>query len=424
MSTFSRRHVIRNLGALLSLPLLTRAGLGADLAEIQHASPEDAARDEDFWRQVRLAFPVSATLVNLNNGGVSPHPQVVADAWHRYQVLSNEAPTYYMWRILDQGREPLRAQLATFAGVSPEEIALQRNATEALETVIMGLSLRTGDEVVHTRYDYPNMCHAWRQRAMREGIVLRELSFELPAEDTDLIVKTFTDAFTDRTRVVHITQVINWTGQILPVAEIARAARARGIQVLVDGAHAFAHLDFKIPELDCDYFGTSLHKWLCAPIGTGMLYVRRERIADLYPLLAAAAPHSADIRKFEVLGTRSFAAEQAIGQALQFHQMIGTARMEARLRYLKDYWMAQVQDIPRIRLYTSRLPHAACGLGTFGIEGKTPQEIESFLLSTYKVHTSPVTWEDLRGVRVSPHVYTLLPELDQLVAGIRACAAT
>lgn len=389
------------------------------LDERRMLAPDILSTDETFWSLVRQAFPVSPNIINLNNGGVSPHPTVVQDALERYERMSNEAPSYYMWRILDQGREPLRAQLAGLAGCSPEEIAFNRNASEALETVIFGLRLKRGDEVVLTKQDYPNMINAWKQREHRDGIVLKWLDFELPIEDNDFIVKAFADAFTANTRVVHITHVINWTGQILPAQAIAQAAHKRGIEVLVDGAHSFAHFPYTIPELECDYFGTSLHKWLCAPIGAGMLYVKKDKIKQLYPLMGSPDPESADIRKFENLGTRSFPIEQAVGQAYHFHQMLGSERKGARLHYLKNYWMEQVKSLPGVKLHTSLDPRFGCAIGVFSVEGKKPEEVEAHLFNSHKIHTVAINWENIHVVRVTPHVYTMTYELDKLVQGIK-----
>jgi selenocysteine lyase/cysteine desulfurase len=327
-----------------------------------------------------------------------------------------------MWRTLDMGREPLRRKLADLAGCSPEEIAVQRNSSESLETIIFGLPLQRGDEVVLTKQDYPNMINAWKQREARDGIVLRWLDFEFPIEDADKITQMFVGAFTERTRVVHITHMINWNGQVLPARDIAMQARARGIEVLVDGAHTFAHLDFLIPDLECDYFGTSLHKWLCAPFGSGLLYVREEKIPALYPLLAAPDYASGDIRKFEHLGTRSFAIEQAIGQAVDFHNMIGTERKRARLHYLKEYWTTRVSSIPGVSIGTSLHPEWSCALALLKVEGKEPNDVSEFLFREYKIHTVAINWQNIHGVRVTPHVYTLTSDLDVLIDAVRDLA--
>jgi selenocysteine lyase/cysteine desulfurase len=329
-----------------------------------------------------------------------------------------------MWQILDRGREGLRLKLAEMAGCSADELAINRNASEALETVIFGLRLKAGDEVVLTKQDYPNMINAWKQRAHREGIVLKWLDFDFPIENKQTIVDRFSSAFSPKTKVVHITHVINWMGQVLPVKEIAAEAHQRGIEVLVDGAHSFAHLDFKIPDLDCDYFGTSLHKWLCAPFGSGLLYVKKEKIKHLYPLLAGDSPESEDIRKYEDLGTRSFAIEQAIGHALNFHQMIGAERKQKRLQFLKNYWAEKAAQIPGVSIGTSLDPAFACAIGLLKVEGKTPNDISAFLFEKYKIHSVAINWENIHGVRVTPNVYTRLQDLDLLLRGIEELAKT
>ena len=383
-----------------------------------HKSPLELATDEDYWWHIQQAYTVSPQIINLNNGGVSPSPLVVQNAVERYNKLANEAPTYFMWRIMDQGREPLRESLAKFAGVSTDEIAINRNATESLDTVIMGLPLQRGDEIVMTRYDYPNMLHAWRQRELREGLKINYVELEMPVEDSDLAVRKFVEQMNPRVKVVHITHIMNWNGQILPVRRIAQEAHKRGIEVLVDGAHSFAHLDYKISDLDCDYFGTSLHKWLSAPIGSGMLWIKKEKISKIFPLIPNDKPNSDNIRKFENLGTRSFAIEQAIGQALNFQLAIGNARKEARLRFLKDYWAKEAVKLPKVKMNTSLQAEFSGALAHFGVEGLEASKMEGELFAKFKIHTSPTKWEKLNGLRITPHVYTTLRDLDRLLEGV------
>ncbi len=397
--------------------------LGRGLIKLNDLSPAEAVINETTWEQIRLAYTVSPSIINLNNGGVSPQPKVVQDAVDRYYHYSNEMPSYSMWRTLDQGREPVREKLAHLAGCSSEEIAVNRNSTEALDTVIFGLDLNAGDEVVLTKQDYPNMINAWKQREIRDKIKLVWLNLEMPSEDPEYLLKQFTNAFTSKTKVVHVTQMINWNGQILPAAEICKAARSRGIKSIVDGAHTFAHFQFKITDLNCDYFGSSLHKWLCAPFGTGMLWVAKDNIKELWPLFPHHEPQSDNIRKFENLGTRSFAPEQAIGQAIDFHHAIGSERKEARLRYLKNYWCEKVADIPKVKINTSLKDEFSCALANFSIEGMEPGQISSALYRDYKIHTTAIKWENINGVRVTPHVYTLKYDLDKLVRAIGEIAA-
>ncbi len=289
----------------------------------------------------------------------------------RYYDISNEAPSYFMWRVVDQGREPLRKNLAQLAGCDAEEIALHRNASEALETIIFGIDLKAGDEVVLAKQDYPNMIGAWKQREKREGIKLVWINLELPSEDENYLVKQYTDAFTAKTKVVQVTHMINWIGQKMPVKKIADAAKKKNIEVLVDGAHTFAQFEFKIPELNCDYFGTSLHKWLGAPIGTGLLYVRKEKIKNIWPMFGAGDKEEDNIRKFEHLGTRPFYIEQATDKAIDFYDMIGAKRKEERLLYLKNYWMEKVKNIPKVKLHTSFKKEFGCAIGMVSVEGKT-----------------------------------------------------
>jgi selenocysteine lyase/cysteine desulfurase len=390
--------------------------------KIVGASPEQAATDEDYWSVIQQSYTVNSNLIILNNGGVSPSPRIVQEALERYNRLSNEGPSYYMWRILDQGREPLRQKLALLAGCSPEEIAVNRNATEALNTVIYGLDLKAGDEVIGTKQDYPNMIQAWRQRALREGIVYTQLNFQFPIENDEEIVSAFENAITPKTKILHLTHIINWIGQILPVKKIARMAKRHGIEVVVDGAHSFGLLDYKIPDLECDYFGTSLHKFLSAPIGSGMLWIHKDKIEKIWPLTCNDKPRSSDIRKFETLGTRSFPIEQGIGEAVNFQNAIGSKRKEERIRYLKNYWAGKVKDIPKVKIHTSFKPEYACGICGVSIDGMTPGELDGALFTSYKIHTVGIVWENISCVRVTPHVYTKLQDLDKLVLAIEEIA--
>jgi len=432
MPATNRRRFFQKAGTLsataffasLAEPAWSR-NLEKVLREFEGISPDDIATEEDFWYYIQQSFTGSPGLINLNNGGVSPAPIPVQEAVKRYYDYSNEAPSYYMWRILDQGREPLRKNLAKLAGCEAEEIAINRNSSEGLETVIFGLQLKAGDEVVAAKQDYPNMVNAYNQRQKRDGIKMVWVNLELPSEDENYLAEQYIKAFTPKTKLVHITHIINWNGQILPVRKIADEAHKRGIEVVVDGAHSFAHFSFRIPDLGCDYFASSLHKWLYAPIGSGMMYVKKEKIKNIYPLFATSDdPLKNDIRKFENLGTRPFFIEQAIGKALEFHEMIGSERKEKRLLYLKNYWMEKVKDIPKVKINTSLNSKWGCAIGNVGIEGKKPVDLETFLFDKYKIHTVSIEWENIHGVRITPNVYTTTGNLDLLVEGITSFAKT
>ena len=418
--TFLKRSAL--LAGAFSANSLFRQAHGADFEAasrtVRDLEPAAAAQNEDYWSVIQRAYSVNPDIINLNNGGVSPAPIVVQEAVARYNELSNEGPSYYMWQILDQGREPLREKLAALAGAKPGEIAIDRNSTEALNTIIFGLPLKAGDEVIGAKQDYPHMIEAYRQRAERDGIVYKQISFDFPIEDDDVIVKAYEAAITPQTKLIHVTHMINWVGQTMPVAKIADMAHAHNIEVLADGAHSFGLIDFKVTDLKCDYFGTSLHKFLSAPIGTGMMWIQEDKIEKVWPLTCAQSPHAADIRKFEDLGTRSFPLEQGIGEALNFHEGIGSQRKQERIFYLKNYWATRVQSMPKVKLHTSLRPEYSCAIGGVSIDGITPAQFAGALFDKYKIHTVGIVWENISCVRVTPHVYTRIADLDLLVQAI------
>ncbi len=419
---YSRR---RFLGALGIPVAAATAGVALNLEGVahalgalrersrEHATPEEAAGDEDFWFEVGQAFTVDRSLVNLNNGGVSPSPGLVQEAMKRHLDYSNTAPPYSMWKILEPQREAVRERLGREFGCDPEEVALTRNASEGLQICQFGFDLRPGDEVLTTNQDYPRMITTFLQRERREGIVLRQFSIPIPAEDPDEIVSLFERNITPKTKLILMCHMINITGQILPVRAVVEMARSKGIPVIVDGAHALAHFDFKISELDCDYYATSLHKWLFAPHGTGLLYVRKDKIRELWPLMAATEKMDEDIRKFEEIGTHPAANYLAIAEALSFHQGIGGKRKQARLVYLRDYWAKRLLEHRRVRLHTSLKPGFACGIATVEIEGVEPGALDAWLWEKHRIMATPIVHQEFRGIRVSPSVYTTLQELDR-----------
>jgi len=409
----------------LSLAPLSKLLASEKYKNNQKLSPSEAASDEDFWSWVRECYDVSGNWIYLNNAGINPQPRSVQEATIENYKFSNEGPSYTMWRVIDEGREPLRTKLAELSGCSAEEIAINRNSTEGLNTIIFGLNLKAGDEVVLSKFDYPNMMHAWQQREKRDGIKLVWIDeFDFPVEDDQKIVDTYAKAITAKTKIVHITHLINWVGQVVPARKIADMAHSKGCEVIIDGAQSFAHLDFKIPDLGCDYFATSLHKWLGAPFGCGMLYIKKDKIKNVWALLSAPEPDGDDIRKFESLGTRSFAPEMAISNAIDFHNAIGGARKEARLRYLKDYWCNKLKDNPKIKLYTSMNPQFAGTIATFGVAGWTSVEMYREMFEKKKLVVTTIEYEKVNGVRVSPNIFTTTRELDKLVEAINEIATT
>src|SRR5713101_7210364 len=355
-----RRNFLSLTGKGLGLAALASSSVGALLNNIQaatksvaHLTPEQAAMDEDFWFEIQKAFTVTRGIINLNNGGVSPSPRIVTEALVRYIWQQEDATAYTMWQILEPQSETIRTGLAEQFGCDREEIAITRNASESLEILLMGMDFKSGDEILTTTQDYPRMLTTLRQREKREGLVLKLIKIPIPTKNLDEIVAAFAKGITSRTRLILMAHQVNITGQITPVKAVCEMARAKGIETIVDGAHSFAQFDFKQKDLDCDYFGTSLHKWLYAPKGTGMLYVKRDKIEKIWPLMAAESKQAGDIRKFEEIGTHSAAPKLAIGEAMLFHNGIGGKRKEARLRYLSRYWMNLLKNLPNVRFHTS-----------------------------------------------------------------------
>ena len=397
-----------------SLPSL-RGSAGEIAKELARhpGSPAETASDETFWAEVARAFTVDRTLVNLNNGGVSPSPAFVQDAMRRHLDYSNEAPTYTMWKILEPQREGVRARMAREWGVDAEEVAFTRNASEGLQTCQFGYDLKAGDEVLTTTQDYGRMLTTFRQRERREGIVMRQIKVPVPAEDPAEVVRRFEEAITPRTRLILMCHMINLTGQILPVREVVRMARRHDVPVIVDGAHAMAHFPFKLTELECDNYSTSLHKWLFAPHGTGLLFVRRDEIPKVWPLMAAPDRMDGDIRKYEEIGTHPAANYLAIAEALTFHQGIGSERKAARLVYLRDYWANRLLENDRVSLNTSQKPGFACGIANVHVEGLDTAALSEWLWSEHRIINVSIGHEECEGLRISPSVYTTLEELDR-----------
>jgi isopenicillin-N epimerase len=417
---FARRNFLALAGKGLGLAALTSSTVASLLKQVEaatksvsHLTPEQAAMDEDYWATIQNAFTVTRGIVNLNNGGVSPSPRMVTEALVRYIWQQEDATAYTMWQILEPQCETIRTGLAEMFGCDREEIAITRNASESLEILLMGMDFKSGDEILTTTQDYPRMLTTLRQREQREGLKLKLIQIPIPPKNLSEITAAFERGLTSRTRLILMAHQINITGQITPVKAVCEMARAKGIETIVDGAHSFGQFDFKQKDLGCDYFGTSLHKWLFAPKGTGLLYVKREKIARLWPLMAAESKQAPDIRKFEEIGTHSAAPKLAIGEALLFSNGIGGKRKEARLRYLSRYWMNKLKDAPKVRFNTSFDPNQSCAIANVKIEGLDQSAIGAYLFNKHHIFTTPIVHEEFTGIRITPNVYTTLGELDR-----------
>jgi selenocysteine lyase/cysteine desulfurase len=420
--TTRRTFVASLVGAGLSIPglppLPTFRGtavrhVGRATLAAGSRTPEELAGDEGYWGEIQRAFDIDRTMVNLNNGGCSPAPTHVLEQMIRDLRFSNELPVEHMWRVLEPRIESVRRDLAAAFGCDPEEMAITRNASEANETMIFGLDLARGDEVIVTTQNYPRMLNAWQQRERRDGVVVKRVKLPTPIPDDRTFVQGIASAITPRTKVIEVMHISFRTGYIAPVREIVELARPRGIQVFVDGAHAFAHFPFTRDQLGCDYYGTSLHKWLHAPIGTGFLYVRRDRIKSLWPLMAGSVEQEGDIRKYEEIGTHPAANHNAISVAVAFHRSIGAERKIARLRWLRDRWAERVLAAgDRARMLTPMGRDRSGAIGVLAIDGMDMEKLGPWLLAQHRIVSTPIVGDEFNGLRVTPNIYTTTEEVD------------
>lgn len=379
---------------------------------ISRVAPE--AEDEAFWHQVREAFALDPNVVNFNNGGCSPSPRIVQDAMRRQLEFSNQAPSYFMWRNLEPEIESVRSRLAKAFGCDAEEMAITRNASESLETCLLGFDLKPGDEILTTTMDYPRMITTIRQRERREGIKMVQIDTPHKPSSSKELADMFEKAITPRTKIMLVSHVSFLNGQIYPVHDVCALGKKHGIPVIVDGAHAFAQFPMTRDGLGCDYYGTSLHKWLMAPIGTGFLHVRKEKIEGLWPLMAGTAEQAKDIRKFEEIGTHPAANHNAIGEALTFHEMLGVERKAARFRYLRSRWADRLKNESKIAFHTRLEPEHSCALTTVEVKGINPPDLAAWLLAKHGIFVTTIDHPQFKGIRVTPNVYSLASEVDRL----------
>jgi isopenicillin-N epimerase len=418
-----RRLFLSRVGRGVGLAALSSAAVALWLEQLNAATrtvanlpPDDVAMNEDFWYEIQNAFSVTRGITNLNNGGVCPSPKIVTEAFVRYTWEQEDLPAYTMWQVLEPQTETVRTGLADIFGCDREEVAITRNASESLEALLMGMDFRSGDEILTTTQDYPRMLNTLRQRELREKLSLKLIKVPIAPKDPMAIAEAFEAGITPRTKLVLISHVINLTGQITPVKAVCDLARSKGIETVVDGAHSFAHFAFTQKDIGCDYFGTSLHKWLLAPKGTGLLYIKRDKIDKIWPLLAADKTQAGDIRKFEEIGTHSAAMKLAIGEAILFHNGIGAARKEARLRYLTNYWANQIKDLPNVRFNTVLDAKQSCAIANVKIEGTDTGALQGYLMGKHKLFTVGIIHDEFQGLRVTPNVYTTLKELDRFAS--------
>jgi selenocysteine lyase/cysteine desulfurase len=406
-------------------------GLSAMLASIERAfaevaavAPAALAQDAAFWESIRKQYGVTHDFIQLENGYYSITAQPVLDAYVQHVRDVNATSSFYMRTKQVDDKLAVRAELARLLGCADTELIITRNTTESLDTVINGFDWKTGDEAVMAEQDYGSMLDMFKLQARRRGIVNRVVSVPMHPQSDDEIVSVYEKAITPKTRLLMVCHMINITGQILPVKKIVEMAHRHGVQVMVDGAHTFGQLDFTISDLGgCDYYGSSLHKWLGAPLGSGILYVRRDRIAPLWQMFGDATFAEDDIRKLNHTGTHPAATDLAIRDAIGFHEAIGSARKMARLRFLQRYWTDKVRGTKRIVLNTPEAPERSCAVANVGIDGVAPADLAKILFDRYRIFTVAIDGAGVRGVRVTPQVFTTISELDALVKALKEIAA-
>lgn len=415
-----KREFLRTLGGG-ALGLVIGPDIAARMARVAGVAPAELARDEPFWEAIRASYRLPTEFINLESGYFSMQAQPVLEAFIGHVRMLNAEAAHYMRTVMTADKARVQARLAAMAGCGADELVITRNTTESLGTVIHGIDLEPGSEAVMCNQDYGSMLEQFRQQARRRGWKLTEVDVPLHPRDDQDIVDVYARAITPRTRLLLVSHMINITGHILPVRKIADMAHAHGVGVIVDAAHSFAQLDFTLPQLDGDYLGASLHKWLCTPLGAGLLYVKRDKIRNVWPLLGDTSVPDDDIRKLERLGTQPSWTLLAIADAIRFHTMVGAARKEARLRYLQQYWTDRVRDIRGVYLNTPG-GHRACAIANVGITGMTPAALATALFDRHRIYTVAIDTGPVKGTRVTPHLFTTTADLDALVTALGALA--
>jgi selenocysteine lyase/cysteine desulfurase len=408
--TFLKNAALAGLGAMASFD-----GLAQTVHNVSAVPLTELAGDEAFWAAIRKGYKLKPDYINLENGFYNFVPEQVLEKFIEHVRQVNYEGSYYMRNFQVKTRKGMTAKLALLAGCSSDELILTRNTTESLDLVISGLEWQPGDEAVFAEQDYGAMRNMFQQVAKRHGVINKLVSVPNIPQSDEEIVNLYASAITGKTRLLMVSHMINTTGQILPVRKICDMAHKRGVQVMVDGAHSFAHFKFSIQDLNCDYFGSSLHKWMSVPLGCGILYVKKENIRKVWPLMAEGERNEDDISRLGHIGTHPAHTHLAIGAALDFYNILGAERKEARLRFLQNYWTSKVRNLPNVLLNTPAEPTRVCGIANVGVRGMKPAEMADVLFKKYKIYTVPIDGAGVHGCRITPNVFTTTGELDVLV---------
>jgi selenocysteine lyase/cysteine desulfurase len=393
-------------------------GIEKLFAENKHKSTSVLAADDDFWTSLRNQYQLNPAYINLENGYYNLMPKPILEEYlMQLQNMNYEASFYKRTKMTDD-KVMVRETLAQFVGCEKEELIITRNTTEAMDTVICGMDWKAGEEAIMAEQDYGAMLDMFKQQAKRYGMINKIISIPNHPKNDEEIVALYENAITKNTKIIMLSHMINITGQLLPVKKICDMAHAKGVKVLVDGAHAIAHFDFKIRDLNCDYYASSLHKWLSVPLGAGLLYVQKNNIEGLWPLLGENGYALNDIRKLNHTGTHPMHTELTIPFAINFYNTIGAKRKEERLQYLKQYWTSKVASNPNIILNTPLEAHRSCAIANVGIKNMAPALMAETLLKKYKIWTVAISYANVHGCRITPNVYTTTIELDQFVSAL------
>jgi isopenicillin-N epimerase len=420
---WDRRSFVRNcavglgtLGSLSHFDLIQGA-----VKDVSNLSPEQSATNEDFWFAVQQAFTEDRNIINLNNGTIQNGLRIVQDAVRRHNEFSGNAAAQSMM-VLAKEIESCRRRLASHLGCDSEELVICRGGTEAGQIPIMGLDLKPGDEIIVTNQDYPRLLSAWKQREKRDGIVLKIVPLPPPPVPMDQFFALVEQQVTSRTKLIHVCHMTHWSGQMAPIRRISDMAHSKGIEVLVDGAHGFMHVPFKLADLGCDYYTASLHKWLMAPPGNGLVRIPKDKISKIWPLTPPWTDDPKDIRRFEDVGTRTPANRVAIAEAITFNEGIGIERKSARIRYLKERWANRISKLPKVKFYSSLKPEESCGIASFGIEGMDMTKLMEHLLDKWGIVVSPVKHPDglMDGIRIAVNISLSAKEIDYFADVIEA----
>lgn len=415
----NKREFIKASSLLGLTSLVNFSALGKLVESVEHIPTSELASDEDFWMQIRKGYKLKPDYINLENGYYCIQPTEILEAYLNHVREVNLQGAYYMRTVQYDNKKGITQKLAEVAGCSTDELIITRNTTESLDMIIGGLNWKDGDEAVMAQQDYGAMLDMFTQVAKRYGVVNRIISIPNHPKSDDEIVELYASAITPKTKLLMVCHMINITGQILPVKKICDMAHSKGVPVMVDGAHAFAHINFKLPDLDCDYYGCSLHKWLSVPLGAGMLYVKKEHIPNVWPLLAESEREDNDISRLNHTGTIPVHTDLAIANAIEFYNRIGAQRKEDRLRYLQNYWTKQVRNLPNVIVNTPEDKERSCAIANVGIKNMKPSVMAERLLKEHKIYTVAIDGKGVQGCRITPNVYTSTQELDQFVKAIK-----